>query len=237
LTLSLVSCPIGPLVVLGAPHEVGCDLNGLEIKFSCVFMIFVNGEIFMETLFNGTLTVGGRDQESTGFAWWSGNARLINLSGKLLGAHVAHAGLIVFWAGAMNLFEVAHFVPEKPMYEQGLILLPHLATLGYGVGPGGEVLDTFPFFVSGVLHLISSAVLGFGGVYHSLLGPETLEESFPFFGYVWKDKNKMTTILGIHYVFLELVLTFLFGKLCILVEYMIHGLQVVAMFVLLQIQH
>ena len=41
-------------------------------------------------------------------------------------------------------------------------------------------------------------VLGFGGVYHALIGPETLEESFPFFGYVWKDKNKMTTILGIH---------------------------------------
>ncbi|KAG6540145.1 hypothetical protein Mapa_018435 [Marchantia paleacea] len=123
------------------------------------------------------------------------NARLINLSGKLLGAHVAHAGLIVFWAGAMNLFEVAHFVPEKPMYEQGLILLPHLATLGWGVGPGGEIVDTFPYFVSGVLHLISSAVLGFGGIYHALIGPETLEESFPFFGYVWKDKNKMTTIL------------------------------------------
>ncbi|KAG6539946.1 hypothetical protein Mapa_018712 [Marchantia paleacea] len=130
------------------------------------------------------------------------NARLINLSGKLLGAHVAHAGLIVFWAGAMNLFEVAHFVPEKPMYEQGLILLPHLATLGWGVGPGGEIVDTFPYFVSGVLHLISSAVLGFGGIYHALIGPETLEESFPFFGYVWKDKNKMTTILGIHLILL-----------------------------------
>lgn len=48
-----------------------------------------------------------------------------------------------------------------------------------------HVLDTYPYFVSGVLHLISSAVLGFGGVYHSLVGPDTLEESFPFFGYVW----------------------------------------------------
>ena len=42
-------------------------------------------------------------------------------------------------------------------------------------------------------------VLGFGGIYHALLGPETLEESFPFFGYVWKDRNKMTTILGTAY--------------------------------------
>uniref|UniRef100_A0A453H2X9 Uncharacterized protein n=1 Tax=Aegilops tauschii subsp. strangulata TaxID=200361 RepID=A0A453H2X9_AEGTS len=36
----------------------------------------------------------------------------------------------------MNLFEVAHFVPEKSMYEPGFILLPHLATLGWGVGLG-----------------------------------------------------------------------------------------------------
>ncbi|XBH98658.1 hypothetical protein VPH35_128139 [Triticum aestivum] len=128
----------------------------------------------VETLFNGTFVLAGRDQETTSFAWWAGNARLINLSGKLLGAHVAHAGLIVFWDGAMNLFEVAHFIPEKPMYEQGLILLAHLATLG------------------------------FGGIYHALLGPETLEESFPFFGYVWKDRDKMTTILGIHLILLGL---------------------------------
>ena len=146
--------------------------------------------------------IGGRDQQSTGFAWWSGNARLINLSGKLLGAHVAHAGLIVFWAGAMTLFEVAHFVPEKPMYEQGLILMPHVATIGWGVGPGGEIVDIFPFFVVGVLHLISSAVLGLGGIYHAVRGPETLEEYSSFFGYDWKDKNQMTNIIGYHLIIL-----------------------------------
>ena len=108
----------------------------------------------METPFN--TVIAGRDIESTGFAWWSGNARLINVSGKLLGAHVAHAGLRVFWCGAMTLFEVAHYIPEKPLYEQGCILIPHLTTLGWGVGPGGEVVNTYPFFVVGVLHLISS---------------------------------------------------------------------------------
>ena len=154
----------------------------------------------METRFDDITT--NKTIESTGFAWWAGNARLINLSGKLLGAHVAHAGLMVFWCGAMTLFEVSHFIPEKPLYDQGFILLPHLATLGWGVGPGGEILDIYPYFVVGVLHLISSAVLGFGGIYHSLFGPDTLETNAPLFGYDWRDKNKMTTILGIHLVLL-----------------------------------
>ncbi len=137
--------------------------------------------------------------------WWAGNARFINLSGRLLGAHVAHAGLIVLWAGAMTLFEITKYNPSQPMYEQGLILLPHLATLGFGVGDGGEIIDTYPYFVIGVLHLISSAVLGAGGIYHALLGPEVLSEnpSFPgFFGYDWKDEDKMTTIIGIHLLLL-----------------------------------
>ncbi|KAG0550258.1 hypothetical protein BDA96_01G324100 [Sorghum bicolor] len=109
----------------------------------------------VEMLFNGTFILASHDQETTNFAWWARNA-----------------DLSICPAGAMNLFEVAHFIPEKPMYEQGLILLPHLAI----------------------------EVLGFSGIYHTLLGPETLEESFPFFGYVWKDRNKMTIILGVHLI-------------------------------------
>ncbi|MBF2002166.1 MAG: chlorophyll a/b binding light-harvesting protein [Synechococcales cyanobacterium M58_A2018_015] len=134
------------------------------------------------------------------YSWWAGNFRFVNLSGKLLGAHVAHAGLIVLWAGAMTLFELSRFNPALPMYEQGLILLPHLASLGIGVGAGGQVIDTYPYFAIGMVHLISSAVLGAGGIYHAALGPAKLDEKG--FGYRWEDGNKMTTILGIHLVLL-----------------------------------
>lgn len=142
--------------------------------------------------------------KTTGLAWWAGNARLINLSGKLLGAHVAHSALIVFWCGAMTLFEVSHYIPEKPFYDQGFILLPHLATLGWGVKSGGEIENIFPYFLIGVLHLISSAVLGFGGIFHSIFTSDTIEQNFSIFGYDWRDKKKMTTILGIHLILLGL---------------------------------
>ncbi|NES87175.1 MAG: chlorophyll a/b binding light-harvesting protein [Moorea sp. SIO2B7] len=130
----------------------------------------------------------------------AGNIRFKNLSGRLLGAHVAHAGLIVLWAGAMTLFELSRFNPSLPMYEQNLILLPHLATLGIGVDAQGTVVDTYPYYVIAMVHLISSAVLGAGGLYHAVLGPEKLEEKG--FGYNWQDGGKMTTILGIHLVVL-----------------------------------
>jgi len=156
----------------------------------------------VETPFNSLLRAPNQSIEETGYAWYVGNARLINLSGRLLGAHIAHTGLIVFWAGAMMLFEVSHFTFDKPMWEQGLICMPHVAMFGFGIGPGGEVTDVYPFFVAGVMHLISSAVLGFGGIYHSLAGPEKLEQDFPFFSTDWRDKNQMTNILGYHLIVL-----------------------------------
>ncbi|MEH1837742.1 MAG: chlorophyll a/b binding light-harvesting protein [Nostoc sp.] len=146
-------------------------------------------------------------QQIPDVGWWAGNFRLTNLSGKLLGAHIAHSALILLWAGGMTLFELSRFNPNEPMYEQGLIILPHLATLGFGVGAGGQVISTYPYFVISVLHLIPSVILAAGGIYHSLLGPEVLEDNptwAGFFGYDWKDKDKMTTILGIHLTLLGL---------------------------------
>ncbi|MEB3881873.1 chlorophyll a/b binding light-harvesting protein, partial [Lyngbya sp. CCY1209] len=49
------------------------------------------------------------DNINTDIPFRAGNARLTDLSGRLLGAHVAHAGLIVLWAGAMTLFELNQF--------------------------------------------------------------------------------------------------------------------------------
>ena len=134
------------------------------------------------------------------YSWWSGNARFINLSGKFLGAHVAHAAVIILWAGSMDLFELSHFVPEKPLYEQGFILLPHLATLASSIGPGGEITDIYSYFVSSVLHLICSGIPGLGGIYHGIFGPERLEETtYGFvFGYQWQDRFRITAILGAH---------------------------------------
>jgi photosystem II CP43 chlorophyll apoprotein len=148
------------------------------------------------------------------FSWWTGNARFIELSGKFLGAHLCHAALIMFWCGSMTLFELSHYVAEKPLYEQGFILLPHLTTLAYGVGPGGQVVDTYSFFIIGVLHLVSSSILGLGGIYHSIFGPEKLEETSlgSIFGYQWQDRFRVTSILGAHLGSLASGSTLLFIK-------------------------
>jgi photosystem II CP43 chlorophyll apoprotein len=69
-----------------------------------------------------------------------------------------------------------------------------------GVGANEQIVDTYPYFAIGVVHLISSAVLGAGGLYHAVLGPDKLDEKG--FGYQWNDGNKMTSILGSHLVLL-----------------------------------
>jgi photosystem II CP43 chlorophyll apoprotein len=133
--------------------------------------------------------------------WWARNARLTNLSGRLLGAHVAHTGLILLWAGAMTMLEISHYDITQPMSQQRLMLLPHLATLGFGVGNNWQIIDINSYLAIGAIHLISSTVLGAGGIYHSIWGEALLPQDSTIvgsFGYEWEDTKKMTTILGIH---------------------------------------
>lgn len=99
--------------------------------------------------------------------WWARNTRLINVSGRLLGTHVAHADLTVLWAGLIALFE--------SMFGQGLILRSNLTLLIYGVGDEGLFIDTYSYFDIGNIHIIRSALLRVGSIFHAIIRSSQFE--------------------------------------------------------------
>ncbi|MBE9031444.1 chlorophyll a/b binding light-harvesting protein [filamentous cyanobacterium LEGE 11480] len=140
-------------------------------------------------------------------SWLVGNARLVDFSGLWLSAHIAHAGLIMLWAGATTVMEVARLDLSLPLGEQGLLVLPHLAMLGIGIGEGGTIVDTDGFFAIGILHLAASAVLGAGGLFHLTTGADKLEivgGKAKKFHFEWNDPRALGVILGHHLLFLGL---------------------------------
>ncbi|NJK62345.1 MAG: chlorophyll a/b binding light-harvesting protein [Synechococcaceae cyanobacterium SM2_3_1] len=139
------------------------------------------------------------------YPWWAGNARFLQLSNTFIVAHVAQAALIMFWAGATTLFELAVYSPEQPMYTQGLILLPHLAAEGWSPIVDGSLVKTFPLFSIGVIHVVAAGVLAAGAYFHWNRLPQGLDQASgraEKFHFEWDDPARLGLILGHHLLIL-----------------------------------
>jgi len=164
------------------------------------------------------------------YGWWVGNSVVTNKSSRFIGSHVAHTGLICFAAGASTLWDLGRYDPSLPMGHQGLVSIPHLATLGLGFDEAG-VWTGVGVATIGIFHLIFSLVYGLAGLLHSRVFSEDTQNSSGLFAegrpehrqaarykLEWDNPDNQTFILGHHLIF--------FGVACIwFVEWArIHGI-------------
>ena len=138
------------------------------------------------------------------YGWWVGNSVVTNRAGRFIGSHVAHTGLICFAAGANTLWEVARYNPEIPMGHQGMVSIPHLASIGIGFDEAG-VFTGVGVATIGIFHLIFSLVYGSAGLAHSLLFDHYLKDcpipTTKKFKLEWENPDNQTFILGHHLIF------------------------------------
>ena len=143
------------------------------------------------------------------YDYWAGNASVTNRSGRFIASHAAHTGMIAFGAGSNTLFELSRFDPSLPMGDQGLIFLPHLATIGIGFDEAGAWTGAGVLTIA-IVHLILSMVYGAGGLMHAIYFPDDMQKSNVAqarkFKLEWDNPDNQTFILGHHLI--------LFGLAC-----------------------